>query len=43
MLVSRTLRRLAVALLPGLPTLLAVLSSCVLFLLFLKVKGTPAW
>ncbi|SMS12171.1 inner-membrane translocator [Pseudomonas viridiflava] len=43
MLVSRTLRRIAVALLPGLPTLLAVMSSCVLFLLFLTVQGKPAW
>ncbi|PBP81624.1 ABC transporter permease [Pseudomonas syringae] len=40
---STSLRRLASALLPGLPTLLAVFSSCVLFGLFLAVQGKPAW
>jgi ABC-type uncharacterized transport system permease subunit len=39
----RTLRRVAGALLPGLPTLLAVVSSCALFLVFLAVQGKPAW
>lgn len=43
MTVSRILRRIARAALPGLPTLLAVASSCVLFLLFLAVQGKPAW
>ncbi|NAT40292.1 ABC transporter permease, partial [Pseudomonas syringae pv. actinidifoliorum] len=40
---STRLRRLASALLPGLPTLLAVFSSCALFGLFLAVQGKPAW
>ncbi|WP_122670402.1 ABC transporter permease [Pseudomonas viridiflava] len=40
---STRLRRLASALLQGLPTLLAVFSSCALFGLFLAVQGKPAW
>lgn len=43
MTVLRILRRIASAVLPGLPMLLAVASSCVLFLLFLAVQGKPAW
>ncbi len=37
------LMRLARAALPGLPTLLAVLTSCLLFMLFLVAQGKPAW
>ncbi|WP_407309549.1 ABC transporter permease [Pseudomonas sp. nanlin1] len=35
--------RLARAALPGLPTLLAVITSCLLFMLFLLAQGKPAW
>ncbi|MAB25207.1 MULTISPECIES: ABC transporter permease [Pseudomonas] len=35
--------RVGVALLPGLPSLLAALTTFVLFMLFLTVQGKPAW